>query len=139
MYYVGMSKTQVNRRWKPSQYRTMSLHPYIQKYGWGNIEHLVVKDGLTEEQALYWEDRLLCMYSQMGCCINNNRSGYIFKSNIKEYYRQRDKQPEWKVYSRVKAYNRYHPDKATETPLEAKKKYLGYGYIPDYIKSDDLA
>lgn len=25
-----------------------------------------------------------------------------------------------------------------ETPLEAKRKYLESGYIPPYIKSDDL-
>lgn len=25
-----------------------------------------------------------------------------------------------------------------ETPLEAKNKYLEYGYIPSYIKNDDM-
>lgn len=46
--------------------------------------------------------------------------------------------PEGKIYYRVTNFNRSHPDRAIETPLEAKQKYLEWGYIPDYIKSDDL-
>lgn len=46
--------------------------------------------------------------------------------------------PEGKIYNRVCAFNHYHPDQIKETPLEAKQKYLQWGYIPDYIKSDDL-
>lgn len=165
MYYVGMSKTQICQRWKPSLYSTMSLHPYINQYGWDNIEHLVVKDGLTKQQALYWEERLIQMYTEMGCCINNNRSGnctvdmkvykqqYNQRPEVKEHNRQYDQrperksykrqynqqyyhQPEWKVYNRVSYYNQKHTP--IETPMEAKKKYLESGYIPTYIKSNDL-
>lgn len=187
MYYPGHSggedgKKQVCQRWQPLHYRTTSLHPYIEQYGWDNIEHLVIKDGLTKEQAAYWEERLIQMYTEMGCCINCQHSGnctadtkkyyqqrnqqperkaymqeymreynqqYRQRPEVKEYYRQRsqqperkaymreyEQQPEWKVYNRVKNYNRYHTP--IETPMEAKNKYLEYGYIPSYIKNDDL-
>lgn len=42
--------------------------------------------------------------------------------------------PENKIYSRVSSFNYRHPELAVETPLEAKRKYLEYGYIPTYIK-----
>lgn len=54
----------------------------------------------------------------------------------KDYYKQRRSTPEGKIYYRVAAYNQTHTP--IETPLEAKKKYLDWGYIPSYIKNDDL-
>ena len=164
-YYVGVSQQQVHLRWRLSNYRTKSLEPYIDQYGWNNIEHLVVKDGLTKEQALYWEERFIKLYSELGCLINKIHSGnctadmnaykrqynqqpeakeyhrqynqqYNQLPEVKEYKREYDQQPEIKVYKRVASYNRYHTP--IETPLEAKKKFLETGYIPSYIKSDDL-
>ena len=44
--------------------------------------------------------------------------------------------PEGKIYERVRNYNKTHTP--IETPLEAKRKYLEFGYIPPYIKHDDL-
>lgn len=186
MYYPGQSKQQIYQRWKPSNYCNTSLELYIDQYGWDNIEHLVVKDGLTKEQALYWEERLRQMYTEMGCCINNNRSGnctadmkaynrqykqqYNQRPEVKEYRRQYNQQyyqrpevkeymrqyhtehreerleylkkwrstPEGKIYNRVCSFNQTHPDRMTETPKEARDKYLETGYIPSYIKNDDL-
>ena len=46
--------------------------------------------------------------------------------------------PEGRIYHRVKSFNRRHPDKAIETPMEARQKYIETGYIPSYIKNDDL-
>lgn len=51
---------------------------------------------------------------------------------------KRNATPERKIYKRVSSFNRRHPDLAIETPLEAKTKYLETGYIPTYIKHDDL-
>lgn len=56
----------------------------------------------------------------------------------KQYDKQRRSTPEGKIYKRVEGFNYRHPDKIIETPLEAKQKYLQRGYIPDYIKNDDL-
>lgn len=70
-----------------------------------------------------------------------------FKTHNEEYYKehkeercnyakQRRSTIEGKIYTRVHNYNRYHTP--IETPQEAKQKYLEWGYIPDYIKNDDL-
>lgn len=43
--------------------------------------------------------------------------------------------PENQVYIKVKNFNRLHPDKVVETPLEAKQKYIATGYVPTYVKN----
>lgn len=46
--------------------------------------------------------------------------------------------PEKLIYNRVMGFNRAHPDRMVETGKEAQRKYLETGYIPDYIKNNDL-
>lgn len=153
MIYIGMSKQQPKQRWKKLMYKGSSLEHYIAEYGWENIQHKVLIDGLTKNEAEQWEDKLIIALSMNGLCINERRSGGIKRDDKKAYDKQRyedhkeekkayDKQrnstPEGKIYMRVSAYNRYNPDKAIETPMEAKQKYLQWGYIPAYIKNDDL-
>lgn len=60
------------------------------------------------------------------------------KEQQKEYVKKQRSAPEGKIYSRVQTFNKRNPDKAIETPLEARQKYLETGYIPKYIKNDDL-
>lgn len=168
--YIGISKQQPQKRWNPSNYKRTALEPYIERFGWENIEHLVIQDNLTKEQALKLEDWFITNATKDEFCINKNRSGLIasdvnvYKRKYKtenEEYRERqktcqkqwylehreehkayDKQrrasPEGKIYNRVASYNQKHPDKAIETPAEAKRKYLENGVIPSYIKNDDL-
>ena len=206
MWYVGVTKN-VKKRWRPSLYKhcNISLGQYIDKYGWDNIEHRVIAEGLDKEMAYKLEDFLIRMYRSADCCINKQRSG-LFETNdkdgymkeyrkvhseeIQQYYLdnrdnilERQKQyhkehpevkkkyyedhsdeilekkrqyyadhieerrayrskrgstPEWKIYGRVCSFNKRHPELAIETALEAKQKYLETGYIPDYVKNDDL-
>lgn len=140
MYYVGTSHLEINHRKHHTGYRKISLEPFINKYGWDNLRFLMVKDNLTEQEARELEDRLICMYKQIGCCINKRRSGWIEKQDVNAYNKMRDKirrsKPERKIYNRVYQFNLTHTP--IETPSEAKQKYLQWGYIPDYIKSDDL-
>ena len=58
------------------------------------------------------------------------------EEEIKQYEKQRRSTPEGKIYYRVNNYNKKHTP--IETPLEAKLKYLETGYIPNYIKNNDL-
>lgn len=156
LFYIGTSKRQPCERWKQGNYKGKSLEPYIQRFGWENIRHFIFTDGLTKEQAYQLEDLLIQEATDKGYCINKNRSGLIEVSDKNAYMRQlyatneqhREKQkvrikqylssPEGKIYNRVKSFNKNHPDKAIETPMEAKQKYLESGVIPSYIKNDDL-
>lgn len=157
--YIGMSKLQPWQRWNKSQYKTSVLAPYIEQYGWENIQHKVFIDSLTKEQAEQVEDWFIHKATADGFCINKNRSGGCARCDIKAYQKQYNKQweedhkeerkaykkqyrkqrystPECKIYHRVNNYNRNHTQ--IETPAEAKQKYLEFGYIPNYIKNDDL-
>lgn len=157
LYYIGMSKLQPCRRWRKSAYKGLSIEPYIIEYGWENIAHKVIVDGLTKEQAEAWEDQIIQALSMNGLCINKQRSGGIcndIKIYQKQYYKEHNKEKkehnkqwrkcnklyykkiECKIYQRVANYNRNHVP--IETPMEAKQKYLQCGYIPAYIKNDDL-
>lgn len=183
MWYVGMSSN-IKNRWQPSLYKCKSLWPYIQEYGWENMEHRIVADGLDYELACKFEDALIRMYRIGDCCINERRSGLIAtkKKDVyynkwyedhreehnaysKQYYeehreelkaynkqyneehreekkahnRARRSTPDGKIYNRVASFNQRHPDRMTETPKEARDKYLSTGYIPDYIKNNDLS
>ena len=160
MYYTGVTKQQLSNRWQPSHYKDKSLWPYIEQYGWENIEHAVIADGLTYEKSREVEDMLILFYRSIGKGINKNRSGLVYTSDIntyardwqrnkyandpefaerdRQYHRQKRATPEGRIYGRVHTFNRRHPDRAIETPLEARDKYLESGYIPNYIKNDDL-
>lgn len=60
------------------------------------------------------------------------------KEEIVQYRKKVISTIEGKIYYRVANFNRYFPDKKIETPMEAKQKYLEFGLIPTYIKTDDF-
>lgn len=188
LIYIGRSdEPECCNRWKPSRYNGTELQPYIEKYGWNNIKHIVFKDGLTPKQAEQLEGLLIAQAKIDGWCINKRNSGgecrdnpaeYNHKNYLshrkevlersKQYYSEHKEQkkdwlkkyteehreqrrewekksklkqhstPEGKIYNRVNAFNQKHPDLKIETALEAKQKYLETGYIPNYIKNNDL-
>ena len=51
--YVGITKTSLKKRWNYGY--GYEHNPYfwraIQKYGWGNITHKIIADGLSKEEA----------------------------------------------------------------------------------------
>lgn len=77
-------------RWVPSLYKKKSLYPYIGQYGWENIKHIVIQDGLTKEQAKVIEGVLIKQGKIDDLCINKNNSGYYCKdynNYMREYMR----------------------------------------------------
>lgn len=157
MFYIGCSgRKECWQRWNQNCYKNeCSFALYIDKYGWDNMRKVVLCDCLTEDQAKKLEDLLIQEARKGGWCINKQRSGNISKSNPKEYnaewmreWRGKNKQHylsvarkyqskiENRIYHRVYDYNLIHIP--IETPKEAKQKYLETGYIPIYIKNDDL-
>lgn len=70
-YYIGVTSRNVNLRWKNGN--GYKHQPYfwnaIQKYGWDNFEHIIIKDDLDKDSAFDMEKKLIKQY----------------KSNISEY------------------------------------------------------
>lgn len=100
MKYFGVTKS-IKDRWIASLYKSTSLAPYIEKYGWDAITHIVVASCLTRDAALKLEDELICK-ARIECkCINKNRSGH---HNQTDEYKDEQK-------VRRKAWKKAHPEK----------------------------
>ena len=131
MYYFGQTNN-IKRRWSNNgaRYKRTSLQPYIEKYGWENIQHIVLFRDQTKEDALWIEDFLIETAREDGVCINKQRSGLISKEEgydkkqSKQYYETNKGQ----VQERHKQY--YETNKGQI--LEQQKQY--YETNKDNIK-----
>ena len=122
MYYFGQTQN-VERRWSNNgaEYKGTALQPYIEKFGWENIKHIILFENQTKEDALFIEDFLIETAREDGVCINQRRSGLISKeegydkNQSKQYYEINKEQ----VQERHKQYYETNKDKI----LEQQKKY----------------
>ena len=118
MYYFGQTQN-VERRWSNNgaEYKGTSLYPYIEKYGWDNIQHIILFRDQTKEDALFIENFLIETAREDGVCINKNRSGLISKEEgySQEYYqRNRDE---------ILEQNREYYQKNREKELEQRREH----------------
>ena len=90
MYYFGQTQN-VERRWRNNGalYKGTALQPYIEKFGWDNIKHIVLFKDQTKENALWIEDFLITTAREDGVCINKNRSGNVSKEEGYELEQRR--------------------------------------------------
>ena len=68
-YYVGITKTKPSNRWgvNGNGYKTQVFGYAISKYGWDNIKHEILLEGLIEEEAKSYEQ----MYIEYFQSFNN--------------------------------------------------------------------
>ena len=123
MYYFGQTQN-VERRWSNNgaEYKRTALQPYIEKFGWDNIQHIVLFRDQTKEDALFIEDFLIETAREDGVCINKQRSGLVSK---KEGYNQDRKQKYYeqnkdRIRERQREYNREY----YEQNKDKRKDYL---------------
>nr|DAQ81383.1 MAG TPA: intron associated endonuclease [Caudoviricetes sp.] len=71
--YIGITKQEPEQRWKNGNGYKTNEHFYraILKYGWENIRHEIVANGLTKEQACDLEIELIAKYDS-----TNPKHGY---------------------------------------------------------------
>lgn len=70
--YIGITRQEPEKRWKRGLgYEGCVFFSAVQKYGWDNINHEILYDGLTEEQACDKEIELIAQYKS-----NDRRYGY---------------------------------------------------------------
>ena len=118
MYYFGATQN-VERRWKNNgaEYKRTALQPYIEKYGWDNIKHIVLFRDQTRENALFIENFLIETAREDGVCINKQRSGLVskkegYKQEISKQYYETNK---GQIQERHKQYYETNKDKIKET------------------------
>lgn len=69
-YYVGITSKSVDFRWKKDGYGYVSqnfFYKAIKKYGWNNIEHYIIAEHLTENEAMDLEKFLIAKLKSNGC------------------------------------------------------------------------
>ena len=71
--YIGITQQEPQKRWKNGEgYKTQQLfYKAIKKYQWNNIEHIILFDNLTKEEAEQKEIELIRQYQS-----NNSQYGY---------------------------------------------------------------
>lgn len=74
--YIGITKQNPEQRWKNGNGYKDNEHFYraIMKYGWENIKHEIVENGLTKEQACDLEIELIEKYDSTNPCNGYNNS-----------------------------------------------------------------
>lgn len=71
--YVGITCQKINQRWSNGAgYKgSVLFYSAIKKYGWNNISHEILHDGLSEDEAKTKEVELIALYQS-----NDRRYGY---------------------------------------------------------------
>ena len=72
--YIGITSDKPERRWRNGKgYRKNKLfYKAIEKYKWENIQHNIVSTDLTEKEAKWLENYLICYYRTFVCFSDCN-------------------------------------------------------------------
>ena len=81
--YIGITKMNIKKRWLNGRgYKTSKKLNYaIQKYGWENVNHKILYEGLTKEEAEQKEIELIAQYHSTNdmCGYNIEKGGSVNK------------------------------------------------------------
>ena len=122
MHYYGVTNNPKNR-WSTNgeKYKETSLYPYIEKFGWDNIKHIILFENQSKEDALKIEDSLIISGWEKGNCINKNRSGNIKKEDW--YIKKLHKNYYNKNKDRIQEKHRQYQRENREKTLEYQREY----------------
>lgn len=88
--YVGITSKPLEERWGTDgrNYRSQFVYKAIQKYGWDNIDHICVADGLTDVEACALEIELISKYNatSIDCgynCTTGGEKSYDFSEETR--------------------------------------------------------
>lgn len=103
--YIGITRQNVSKRWKNGKgYEgCTAFFRAIEKYGWDNIQHEVIANGLTKGEACSMEQSLIAEYESYKpeCGYNLTHGGEHYEPN--DEWRQRARESQLQYY-------REHPE-----------------------------
>ena len=77
--YIGITNQKPEHRWNNGKgYMNVQDGPFkrsILKYGWNNIQHIILVNNLSEWQAKAWEVKLIKHYKSLGISLNITDGG----------------------------------------------------------------
>ena len=140
MYYFGQTQN-VERRWRNNgvEYKRTALQPYIEKFGWDNIQHIILFENQKKENALWIENFLIETAQEDGVCINKQRSGLVskeegYQQQISKQYYETNKEQKQQYYQKNKEqirkkqqqYREQNRDKIKQHYEQNKDKFREY-------------
>lgn len=135
--YIGQTANgdNPNRRWNNGNgYKSNNYFwSAIQKYGWENFEHEIIKIGLSQDEANYWEKYYIKEYNTMdsdyGYNLNSGGNNAVPNKETRKMM-SNSKKENWKdvEYRQRMVESRYnflstHPDYTSELSKTIKKLY----------------
>lgn len=128
--YVGQTKQKPKYRFNSGEGYKGCRYVYsaIKKYGWGNIEHKILKDNLSEDEANYWENYYIAEYKSQERNLGYNlrsggTSGYKYSEDARQRMSEKNKgrkQPESEKKKRADSLKKYY--ETHEIPEEVRAK-----------------
>lgn len=75
--YVGLTSMKPEERWREGKGYNKGTYfrNAIDKYGWDNFEHKIIKENLSKDEASYWERHYISFYN-----LTNGQYGYNISS-----------------------------------------------------------
>lgn len=131
--YVGITKQKPEYRWRNGKHYSNNIYMTnaITKYGWDNIEHIILYNNLTKEQAEQKEIELIKFYKsnirEFGYNILNG--GNASNGMAEETRKKMSKDRKGKHYSKKTEFKKGHKPWTTGkkmTPEFRKKLSLGH-------------
>lgn len=84
--YVGQTNQKPQNRWgkNGSGYKKQNFYKAIQKYGWNNFEHIILKTDLSQQEANLEEQKFIALYDSYNNGYNETLGGKNRKLSNKE-------------------------------------------------------
>ena len=126
--YVGLTSMKPEERWSNGSgyHKGTYFRNAIDKYGWDNFEHKIIKENLTKEEASYWEQYYISFYNSM-----DRRYGYNMSSGGENGSHPQTLETREKI---SKHYVGFTGRKHTEESLEKMRKAKSGENSPMYGK-----
>lgn len=123
--YIGQTKQTLSRRFRKDgkgYIHCVKFYNAIQKYGWDNFDHEILKENLTQEEANYWEKYYIDFFDSIANGYNMKEGG-ITAFDSKIISEENKKRWEKGIYNNIKtAVYCIELDLEFESALEAERK-----------------
>lgn len=128
--YIGITGQALLRRWREGKgYIGQPVYGAIQKYGWVNIEHIILKTNLTKEEAEEAEKFYIKKYNSLS--HNNGYNvevgGYTVGAMSEETKRKLSEAHKGKQAGREHWHYGQHWDEGTKRKISEAHKGMKYG------------
>lgn len=117
--YIGITRQKITKRWKNGKgYEgCTAFYRAVLKYGWQNIEHEIIAEGLTKEKACTMEQELIAKYQS-----HDPEHGYNLTLGGEHY----EPNEEWRQKAREShlKYYQEHPEAREKISQDCKGRVI---------------